>query len=54
MYESDTIGLGGPEAGWDGQIGGEQAAIGVYVFMLRVRFIDGEETVLSGDVTLVR
>ena len=54
VYESDTIGLGGPEAGWDGQIGGEQAAIGVYVFMLRVRFIDGEETVLSGDVTLVR
>ena len=43
-----------PEAGWDGTDGGAPLRPGVYVWTARVRFLDGRELSLGGDVALLR
>lgn len=40
--------------GWDGTYKGEPQPIGVYVYVATVTTYDGEEHVLSGDVSLIR
>ena len=40
--------------GWDGSFRGELVGSGVYVYLIKLRLIDGAESVLSGDVTVVR
>jgi gliding motility-associated-like protein len=39
---------------WDGRINGEPAMQGVYVYMIRIKFLNGVEKVYAGDVTLIR
>lgn len=39
---------------WDGKMKGEQVQMGVYVYSLKARFVDGEELMYQGDVTVVR
>ena len=48
----DSISAG--SATWDGNINGEIAPSDVYVYRMRVRQVNGEETVETGDVTLLR
>jgi len=43
-----------PALGWDGKWLGKKMNPGVFVWVASVRFLDGRETVLCGDVTLVR
>ncbi len=45
---------GDPECRWDGRFRGEQQEIGVFVYVIKIRFIDGHEALFSGDVLLVR
>ena len=40
--------------GWDGQYKGQGVQPGVYVYVVRVRFIDGSEEIFKGDITVVR
>ena len=40
--------------GWDGTFKGEKVTSGVYIFAVDVSFVDGERTILSGDVTVIR
>lgn len=40
--------------GWDGTCHGSQVKTGVYVYLIRTVFTDGEEQVLHGDVTVMR
>ncbi len=40
--------------GWDGTIKGEKAAIGVYAYYIKARFLDGTEEIFKGDVTLFK
>jgi len=40
--------------GWDGTFKGEKVTSGVYIFTVDVSFVDGERTILSGDVTVIR
>jgi gliding motility-associated-like protein len=40
--------------GWDGQVAGQAAQVGVYVYMLEVEYLDGVRELLSGDVSLLR
>lgn len=42
------------EEGWDGQFNGREAAVGVYAYFIEVLFRNGETTLLTGDVLLVR
>ena len=39
---------------WDGEINGEEAPIGVYVYVIEVEFIDGVTLTYRGDITVVR
>ncbi len=39
---------------WDGEINGEEAPIGVYVYIIEVEFIDGVTLTYRGDVSVVR
>lgn len=43
-----------PNMGWDGTVFGREADMGVYVYAARVRFFDGREEIVKGEVTLVR
>ena len=40
--------------GWDGKYKDKEQPIGVYVYVAKVTTYDGEEHVLSGDVSLIR
>jgi len=39
---------------WDGTFKGEEVTSGIYIYVVDVSFVDGERTIFSGDVTLVR
>ncbi|MCB9294638.1 MAG: gliding motility-associated C-terminal domain-containing protein [Lewinellaceae bacterium] len=54
VYESGGLAPGNPDVGWDGEVAGQPAAVGAYVYMVQVRFLDGVEKVISGDLSLVR
>lgn len=43
-----------PTQGWNGKQRGKDAMPGVYVYYAVVRFIDGQEEILTGDVTVFR
>lgn len=49
VYNNDT-----PSRGWDGNYKGKRQNPDVYIFVIKVRLTDGTETVLEGDVTLIR
>jgi gliding motility-associated-like protein len=40
--------------GWDGTIGNQDAIPGVYGYIAKVRFIDDQEVVFKGSITLIR
>lgn len=42
------------DSGWDGRVGGQLAAIGVYVYTATVSFFDGRVETINGEVTLLR
>ena len=41
-------------AGWDGRFNGVDAMAGVYVYIVTVDLIDGNQEVYTGDITLIR
>ena len=45
---------GRPEEGWDGKYKGQFADSAVFVYYVKVEFIDGTEDFIKGDVTLIR
>ncbi|MEM9836806.1 MAG: gliding motility-associated C-terminal domain-containing protein [Bacteroidota bacterium] len=55
VYEAPgALSPNSPGFGWNGLINGEPAQIGVYVYTSSVRFFDGREEIVKGEVTLVR
>ncbi len=40
--------------GWDGTQNGQPLPVGIYVWMANVRYLDGKETKLAGEILLVR
>lgn len=43
-----------PTHAWDGNFGGKQASLGVYVFRAKIKFRDGKTEFFTGDVVLKR
>ncbi|MEY4202814.1 MAG: hypothetical protein RL013_517, partial [Bacteroidota bacterium] len=39
---------------WDGRVDGKDAPSDVYVYQMKVRFLNGEEEERTGQVTLIR
>jgi len=49
IFETTTT-----DNGWDGFFKGEKANPGVYVYYLNATFVDGSQSVVDGNITLVR
>ncbi len=54
LYEESGFQSNDPNIGWNGSIDGQPAPLGIYVFALKIKYIDGFVEVLSGDVMLIR
>jgi gliding motility-associated-like protein len=54
VFDADNIAPNDPSAGWDGRQNGKVLNSGVYVYLIKVQYIDGREKVFKGEVTLVR
>ncbi len=53
-FERQRVSLGSPAAAWDGSIGGRIGQPGVYTWIAVLRYSNGKEVLLQGNVTLVR
>ena len=45
------------DAYWDGTFNGQEVQVGVYVYMVKIKFTDGageQDEILSGDVAISR
>ncbi len=54
LYSGTNLPLGAERTGWDGTFGGRDIPPDVFVYVAVVSFIDGEEIVIKGDITLMR
>ncbi len=54
FYEGNNLAPGNELQGWNGLVKGEAADQGVYVWLARIRFIDGVVIDYSGDISLLR
>ncbi|MFZ4633702.1 MAG: gliding motility-associated C-terminal domain-containing protein [Saprospiraceae bacterium] len=54
IHEVQGLAPNDESAGWDGEIKGDPALPGVYMYYAQVRFIDGQVEQFTGDVTVVR
>ena len=54
VYEEETLLPNDPAAGWDGSWRDRPAAAGVYVWLARLRLINGRTVLEKGEVTLMR
>jgi CHU_C Type IX secretion signal domain len=53
VYEARDVPLNEPQFGWDGLYKGQKLS-GVFAFYATVRFINGEEELFEGSVTVLR
>ncbi len=54
VFSARDLRPGDESAGWDGTFRGQPALPGVYVWQALVSFLDGEEEMFAGDVTVYR
>lgn len=54
IFEQRNFKPNDASTGWDGKSKGEKVNPGVFVYMARVRFIDGEIVLFKGDISVVR
>ena len=54
IFENANFSTDDPEQGWDGTFRGRTTNPGVFVYTIKVEFIDGVTVKYSGDVTLTR
>lgn len=54
IFEHRNFQPNDPATGWDGRAKGQVVNPGVFVYAAVVRFIDGEQVLFKGDVTVVR
>jgi gliding motility-associated-like protein len=54
VYDGKNLPLSAPERGWDGTWKGTPLAPDVFAFVAVVRFIDGEDVIYKGDITIVK
>ncbi len=54
VYEREQLPADDTSDGWDGRIRGQPAHEGVYIFFADIRYTDGTEERVSGEVVLIR
>jgi gliding motility-associated-like protein len=54
VFEATNIPLNDPILGWDGTFKGKEMTPDVFAFYTFVEFIDGEEVLFEGDLTITK
>jgi hypothetical protein len=54
LFSARDLRPGDESTGWDGTFRGQPVLPGVYVWQALVSFLDGEEEMFAGDVTVYR
>ncbi|MFN4081194.1 MAG: proprotein convertase P-domain-containing protein [Saprospiraceae bacterium] len=54
LFQRSDFAPNDPSLGWNGMTRGQAAAPGVYVYQIRIRFVDGETELFSGDFSVIR
>lgn len=54
IYEGKDLIPNNPSVGWNGRAGGQACNPGVYVYVVKARFLDDYVESISGDLTLLR
>ena len=54
VYDSGGFQLGDPDVGWDGVARGQPSHVDVYVYVMLLRWPDGQEKLFKGDVQLMK
>lgn len=54
LFEGKNLAPNNSGAGWNGRANGQPCTPGVYVYLIKARFIDGHIEAVSGDLTLMR
>lgn len=54
VFKTENIPAGDPQFGWNGRIENRDLAIGVYVWVAEIEYVDNSSETIAGDVTLVR
>ena len=54
VFAADQINLSDESLGWDGNFQGKPAKPQVYVYQALIRYVNGAERWVTGDVTLIR
>jgi hypothetical protein len=54
VYAAANAAPNDESAYWDGNVRGQPAEAGVYVYVIEIQFIDGEVAQYGGDVSIVR
>ncbi|NNE30258.1 MAG: T9SS type B sorting domain-containing protein, partial [Saprospiraceae bacterium] len=54
VFQHDDLIPGDLEMGWDGTLNGVKLNPAVFVYMAKVRYVDGRQEILKGDITLIR
>jgi gliding motility-associated-like protein len=54
VFSGENLPLGGDRVGWNGRFKDKDMPPDVYVYFFVIQFVDGEEVLFKGDVTLMR
>jgi gliding motility-associated-like protein len=54
VFQTQNIPLDTPTLGWNGLFNGDPLNPDVFAFFVKILFVDGEEIMYTGDVTIVR
>ena len=54
VFENRGFQVSDGAQGWDGMIRGEAAGVGVYLYVIKLRFLNGKSEFYKGDVTVIR
>jgi len=53
LYREQNLDINDPNyLGWDGIVNGQKVNPGVYIWIAKIRYVDGEEEALAGDVMI--
>lgn len=54
LYDVTDVAPGDDRQGWDGQFRSRPVDMGVYIYRVDVRFIDGTKKIFTGSITVIR
>ncbi len=54
VFSAENIPPNDPSLGWDGSFKGQEAVLGVYVYVFEVVYTSGDTEIFAGDVALVK